>query len=102
MGVTGAGTIVGIDFDDLTGIGPFSMYPRTSAIECNQVLNLTGAPYVMENYRAKGRVVFQNKTLMCQYRAVGPPHRDGDCGWLAGGRRAQNWDGPRCAARDSI
>jgi carbon-monoxide dehydrogenase large subunit len=73
MGITQAGTIVGIDFDDLTGIGPFSMYPRTSAIECNQVLNLTGAPYVMENYRAKGRVVFQNKTLMCQYRAVGHP-----------------------------
>jgi aerobic carbon-monoxide dehydrogenase large subunit len=73
MGVTEAGTIVGIDFDDLTGIGPFSMYPRTSAIECNQVLNLTGAPYVLENYRARGRVVFQNKTLMCQYRAVGHP-----------------------------
>jgi carbon-monoxide dehydrogenase large subunit len=73
MGVTKDGTIVGIDFDDLTGIGPFSMYPRTSAIECNQVLNLTGAPYALENYRAKGRVVFQNKTLMCQYRAVGHP-----------------------------
>jgi carbon-monoxide dehydrogenase large subunit len=73
MGVTKEGKIVGIDFDDLTGIGPFSMYPRTSAIECNQVLNLTGAPYELENYRAKGRVVFQNKTLMCQYRAVGHP-----------------------------
>lgn len=73
MGVTPAGTIVGIDFDDITGIGPFSMYPRTSAIECNQVLNLTGAPYVLQNYRARGRVVFQNKTLMCQYRAVGHP-----------------------------
>ena len=73
MGVTKDGTIAGIDFDDLTGIGPFSMYPRTSAIECNQVLNLTGAPYALENYRAKGRVVFQNKTLMCQYRAVGHP-----------------------------
>jgi carbon-monoxide dehydrogenase large subunit len=73
MGVKKDGTIVGIDFDDLTGIGPFSMYPRTSAIECNQVLNLTGAPYALENYRAKGRVVFQNKTLMCQYRAVGHP-----------------------------
>lgn len=73
MGVAENGTIVGIDFDDLTGIGPFSMYPRTSAIECNQVLNLTGAPYVLENYRARGRVVFQNKTLMCQYRAVGHP-----------------------------
>lgn len=73
IGVKADGTIVGIDFDDLTGIGPYSMYPRTSAIECNQVLNLTGAPYRMENYRARGRVVFQNKTLMCQYRAVGHP-----------------------------
>jgi carbon-monoxide dehydrogenase large subunit len=73
MGVTRDGTIVGIDFDDLTGVGPFSMYPRTSAIECNQILNLTGAPYDLENYRAKGRVVFQNKTLMCQYRGVGHP-----------------------------
>jgi len=33
MGVTKAGKIVGLDFDDLTGIGPYSMYPRTSAIE---------------------------------------------------------------------
>jgi carbon-monoxide dehydrogenase large subunit len=73
MGVDAQGHIVGIDMDDITGIGPYSMYPRTSAIECNQVLNLTGAPYVMANYRARGRVVFQNKTLMCQYRAVGHP-----------------------------
>lgn len=73
MGITRDGTIVGIDLDDLTGVGPFSMYPRTSAIECNQILNLTGAPYDLENYRAKGRVVFQNKTLMCQYRGVGHP-----------------------------
>ena len=73
IGVTAEGTIVGIDFVDLTGIGPFSMYPRTSAIECNQVLNLTGAPYLMQNYRAHGRVVFQNKNMMCQYRAVGHP-----------------------------
>ena len=73
MGVTAEGRIVAIDFDDLTGIGPFSMYPRTSAIECNQILNLTGAPYRLENYRARGRVVFQNKNMMCQYRAVGHP-----------------------------
>ncbi len=73
MGVTASGTIVGIDMHDLTGIGPFSMYPRTSAIECNQVLNLTGAPYTMQHYRAHGQVVFQNKNLMCQYRAVGHP-----------------------------
>ena len=73
MGISAEGSIVGIDFHDLTGVGPYSMYPRTSAIECNQVLNLTGAPYALENYRAHGQVVFQNKNMMCQYRAVGHP-----------------------------
>jgi len=73
IGVTNAGDIAALSIDDLTGIGPYSMYPRTSAIECNQILNLTGAPYNIKNYRANGSVVFQNKNLMCQYRAVGHP-----------------------------
>jgi carbon-monoxide dehydrogenase large subunit len=73
MAVTADGIIRALDFVDLTGIGPFSMYPRTSAIEANQVLNLTGAPYRIDNYRARGQVVFQNKNMMCQYRAVGHP-----------------------------
>jgi carbon-monoxide dehydrogenase large subunit len=49
------------------------MYPRTSAIEANQVVNLVGGPYTNKNYRARARVVFQNKNVMCQYRAVGHP-----------------------------
>lgn len=73
VAVTADGDIVALAIDDLTGIGPYSMYPRTSAIECNQILNLTGAPYAIENYRARGQVVFQNKNMMCQYRAVGHP-----------------------------
>ncbi|MEM7043277.1 MAG: xanthine dehydrogenase family protein molybdopterin-binding subunit [Pseudomonadota bacterium] len=73
IGVTRDGEIVALEIDDLTGIGPYSVYPRTSAIECNQILNLTGTPYRIENYRARGRVVFQNKNVMCQYRAVGHP-----------------------------
>ena len=73
MAVDADGRITALEIDDMTGIGPFSMYPRTSAIECNQVLNLTGAPYAIENYRARGRVVFQNKAMMCQSRAVGHP-----------------------------
>lgn len=67
------GRMVALEMDDLTGIGPYSVYPRTSAIEANQVLNLTGAPYRIPNYRARARVVFQNKNVMCQYRAVGHP-----------------------------
>lgn len=73
IGIDQEGKIVALQIDDLTGIGPYSMYPRTSAIECNQILNLTGAPYDIENYRAKGTVVFLNKNMMCQYRAVGHP-----------------------------
>ncbi|QPF83048.1 xanthine dehydrogenase family protein [Bradyrhizobium genosp. L] len=73
IGVKQDGMIVGFEIDDLTGIGPYSMYPRTSAIEANQVVNLVGGPYVAQNYRARARVVFQNKNVMCQYRAVGHP-----------------------------
>jgi len=73
MAVTEDGKITAIDMDDLTGIGPFSVYPRTSGIEANQVVNLTGGPYTIDNYRARARVVFTNKNAMCQYRAVGHP-----------------------------
>ncbi len=67
------GEILGFDMDDLTGIGPYSMFPRTSAIEGNQVVNLVGGPYKHRHYRAKLDVVFQNKTPTCQYRGVGHP-----------------------------
>src|SRR5690242_13749791 len=73
IGVKRDGTMTAFEIDDLTGIGPYSMYPRTSAIEANQVVNLVGGPYVTKNYRARARVVFQNKNVMCQYRAVGHP-----------------------------
>ncbi|HEX2364011.1 MAG TPA: xanthine dehydrogenase family protein molybdopterin-binding subunit, partial [Bradyrhizobium sp.] len=73
IGVKRDGTITAFEIDDLTGIGPYSMYPRTSAIEANQVVNLVGGPYTTKNYRARARVVFQNKNVMCQYRAVGHP-----------------------------
>ncbi len=73
IGVKRDGTIMAFEIDDLTGIGPYSMYPRTSAIEANQVVNLVGGPYATKNYRARARVVFQNKNVMCQYRAVGHP-----------------------------
>ncbi len=73
IGIKSDGTITAFEIDDLTGIGPYSMYPRTSAIEANQVVNLVGGPYTAKNYRARARVVFQNKNVMCQYRAVGHP-----------------------------
>src|ERR1700674_2150204 len=72
-GVTNDGRITAFEIDDLTGIGPYSVYPRTSGIEANQIVNLVGGPYACANYRARTRVVFQNKNVMCQYRAVGHP-----------------------------
>ena len=73
IGVRCDGVITAFAIDDLTGIGPYSMYPRTSAIEANQVVNLVGGPYTTKNYSARARVVFQNKNVTCQYRAVGHP-----------------------------
>jgi carbon-monoxide dehydrogenase large subunit len=73
IGVKNDGTITAFEIDDLTGIGPYSVYPRTSGIEANQIVNLVGGPYTCPNYRARARVVFQNKNVMCQYRAVGHP-----------------------------
>src|SRR5438045_1006007 len=68
-----SGEILAFDLDDLTAIGPYSVYPRTSGIEGNQVVNLTGGPYKHQKYRAKLNVVFTNKNVTCQYRAVGHP-----------------------------
>ncbi|HEX5093455.1 MAG TPA: xanthine dehydrogenase family protein molybdopterin-binding subunit, partial [Burkholderiales bacterium] len=73
LACTKAGDILAFDLDDLTAIGPYSVYPRTSGIEGNQVVNLTGGPYKHQQYRAKMNVVFTNKNVTCQYRAVGHP-----------------------------
>jgi aerobic carbon-monoxide dehydrogenase large subunit len=73
MALGAAGEILAIDIDDLTGIGPYSTYPRSSAVEGNQVVNLVGSWYRCANYRARLAVAFQNKPPMSQYRAVGHP-----------------------------
>ncbi len=73
LAATKAGEILAFDLDDLTAIGPYSVYPRTSGIEGNQVVNLTGGPYRHKEYRARMHVVFTNKNVTCQYRAVGHP-----------------------------
>jgi carbon-monoxide dehydrogenase large subunit len=67
------GAIIAMEVEDVTGIGAFSAYPRTSAVEGNQVVRLVGAPYRFRDYKASLSVVFQNKVQMSQYRAVGHP-----------------------------
>ena len=73
IAATKEGEILAFEIKYTTGIGPFSMFPRTSGIEGNQVVNLTGGPYKHKAYRAKLDVVFLNKTPTCQYRGVGHP-----------------------------
>ena len=73
MALDGDGIIRGMEVDDVTAIGPFSTYPRTSVVEGNQVVRLIGAPYRFRDYRANLEVVFQNKVQTSQYRAVGHP-----------------------------
>ena len=73
LAVSREGDILAFELDDLTGIGPYSVYPRTSGIEGNQVVNLVGGPYKHQHYRALMNVVFTNKNVTCQYRAVGHP-----------------------------
>ncbi|WP_029003834.1 xanthine dehydrogenase family protein molybdopterin-binding subunit [Azorhizobium doebereinerae] len=73
MALDDDGTILAMDVDDVTAIGAFSTYPRTSAVEGNQVIRLMGAPYRFHSYRAELSVVFQNKVQTSQYRAVGHP-----------------------------
>src|SRR5258707_3904724 len=64
IGVKQDGTITAFEIDDLTGIGPYSVYPRTSGIEANQVVNLTGGPYTFPNYRAPPPCVFHEQNRM--------------------------------------
>lgn len=73
MALSADGDILAMEVDDLTGIGPFSVYPRTSAVEGAQVIRIMGGPYRFRDYRATLKVVLQNKNLMSQYRAVGHP-----------------------------
>lgn len=73
MGLDRDGRILAIEVDDMTGVGAYSVYPRTSVVEGNQVVRLIGGQYAFSDYAARLRVVFQNKNLMSQYRAVGHP-----------------------------
>ena len=73
MGIDADGRILAFEVDDLVGAGPYSAYPRTSIVEGNQVLNITGGPYRIKNFRGSTTVVFQNLVPISQYRAVGHP-----------------------------
>jgi len=73
IGLMKDGTITAVEIDDISGVGAYSQYPRTSVFEANQILNITAGPYKHPNYRARATVVYMNKVPTSQYRAVGHP-----------------------------
>ena len=73
MAVSKAGKILAIEMDDLQSMGPYASFPRGGVNEARQVFNLVGASYGVQNYRARTRAVFQNKSMYGQYRSVGRP-----------------------------
>ena len=73
MALSRDGKIKGFSFDDRLAIGPYSVYPRTSVVEGNQIVNITGQWYRHEAYRASTSNVFTNLGIYSNYRAVGHP-----------------------------
>ena len=73
LAVDADGRFAALEIEDLVGGGAYSSYPRTSSVEANQVLNISGGPYAVGCYRGRTRVVFQNKVPISQYRGVGHP-----------------------------
>lgn len=73
LGVSAEGRLLGLDVDDWFGIGAYSQYPRSSVGEGSHVLRMTGAAYDIRSYRARMRMVLQNKNMVGHYRSVGHP-----------------------------
>ena len=73
LGASTDGRLLGLDVDDWFGVGAYSQYPRSSVGEGSHVLRMTGAAYDIPAYRARMRMVLQNKNLVGHYRSVGHP-----------------------------
>jgi aerobic carbon-monoxide dehydrogenase large subunit len=67
------GKIQAVEMDDLQSMGAFTGYPRGSVNEARQIINLVGGAYDVPHYKARTRVVYQNKSMYGQCRSVGHP-----------------------------
>lgn len=73
LAVAADGKMLGLAFEDRLAVGPYSVYPRGSAVEGNQICNITGQWYTLDAYRARIETVFTNMAPYSNYRAVGHP-----------------------------
>ncbi|HEV2300538.1 MAG TPA: xanthine dehydrogenase family protein molybdopterin-binding subunit [Stellaceae bacterium] len=67
------GGLIGFDFQDVCGMGAYSIYPRASPGEALGAVRTMGAPYSFRHFRAVAEAVFQNRPPTAMYRAVGFP-----------------------------
>lgn len=73
LAFTNDGRLLALGFEDRLAVGPYSVYPRGSAVEGNQICNITAQWYTLEAYRARMQTVFTNMAPYSNYRAVGHP-----------------------------
>ncbi len=67
------GKILGLEADVVVDAGAYSIWPWSSAMECNMVVGIMPGPYKMEAYRGCGTTVVSNKPPHGPYRGVGRP-----------------------------
>lgn len=73
LAVDAEGRILGMEVEDLQGLGAVSIYPRSSTVEAMSLLRVLGAPYRIPSAAARIHCALQNKVPIGQYRAVGAP-----------------------------
>jgi carbon-monoxide dehydrogenase large subunit len=67
------GEITAMEVDDIGAVGAYGTPMRFNIAEGMHAARITGAPYAFENYRARTRSVYVNKSLVGMYRGVGFP-----------------------------
>lgn len=73
LALDASGRFVGWEGKSRLAIGPFSTHPGSSVQEGDEALRMSLAPYDVPHVRGELDVVFQNKTIVGQYRGVGHP-----------------------------
>jgi len=71
--VNPGGWVEAFEADNLVALGAYAGYPRGSAGEGVQSVNMIGLPYGIERLKARLRLIYQNKVPVGAIRGVGQP-----------------------------
>jgi carbon-monoxide dehydrogenase large subunit len=73
IAVKRSGEILALEVDDIGAVGAYGMPLRFNVAEGMMTITAAGAAYKFENYKARTRSVYVNKSLIGMYRGVGMP-----------------------------